>query len=115
MAAVKKSSHLRVAFINDKLKKGTYVKKKEAAKKKAWKPNYPHFKFTKYDPIVDSLDDALFHTSMTMAELARESGVSASTLSGWAKRRVMSPRCMTASAALGAMGYELRVVKKGSK
>jgi transcriptional regulator with XRE-family HTH domain len=64
---------------------------------------YKSYVFRQVDPIVDALQPAL--RSHKAAELSKLSGVSASTMSNWKKKKTRRPQFCTVTAVALAAGY----------
>lgn len=76
---------------------------------------YKSYKFKDYDPILDQLEEVLYTHGMTKAEISRRSGVSASTLTNWQKKKTRRPSATTINASLHALGYQLTITKKNKR
>lgn len=73
---------------------------------------YKSYKFKGYDPILDRVEEVLYHNGVTKAEIVRRSGVSASTIRNYETKKTRSPNATTLNATLMALGFELTVTKR---
>jgi len=68
------------------------------------------FRKTEQDPAVDSWRTCMDDTGYDIARIAKESGVSYSTLSNWENGKTKRPQHCTLTAAVRAMGYDFALV-----
>lgn len=67
------------------------------------------------DPVVDRVRTCMADTGYTIADVARDSGVSYTTLANWINGETMRPQYATLCAAIRAMGYDFAVVPSSHK
>jgi hypothetical protein len=72
---------------------------------------YDTYLFRDKDPIVDEMRTAWQRSNKKISTLAVTSGVSYGTIQNWFQGKTRSPQTATASAFMGAMGYERRWVQ----
>jgi len=67
------------------------------------------------DPVVDRIRTCMEDTGYDTPRVARDSGVSYTTISNWMKGETMRPQYATVCAAIRAMGYDFAVVASSHK
>jgi DNA-binding phage protein len=73
---------------------------------------YKSYVFRSQDPIIQTALDVVQDAGLTRAQVAKDSGVSTSTLYNWKARKTMRPQFCTVAATLGACGKRLVVADK---
>lgn len=81
------------------------MSKKHALKK------YKTYVFKDQDPMVQ--DVLTMMDGHTYTEISARSGLSRTTLSNWKRKRTQRPQFCTMAAALGVVGMEFKIGKKG--
>jgi hypothetical protein len=78
---------------------------------------YPDYKFIDHDPVLDAIDTLRSEAGrdggpVTTQYIVTRSGVSATTLHNWYKRKTKRPQFATVKAVVRALGGEVAVVYK---
>ena len=68
---------------------------------------YKLYKFSGQDPMTGKVLDELEEAGLNLSAAGRESGVAASTLGNWRKKKTKRPQFATLNATLMAVGKEL--------
>jgi hypothetical protein len=71
---------------------------------------YDTYRFIDKDPIIDEMRTAWQRSNKKISTLAATSGVTYGTIRNWFEGQTRSPQTASASAFMGAMGYERRWV-----
>ena len=73
---------------------------------------YKLYRFSGQDPMTSKVLDELEDAGMKLAAASRESGVAASTLGNWRKKKTKRPQFATFQATLMAVGKELIITNR---
>jgi transcriptional regulator with XRE-family HTH domain len=68
---------------------------------------YPSYLFKDHDPVLDAIDTLIADRGETFAKIERASGVTATTLSNWRKRKTKRPQFATVKAVARALGADV--------
>jgi hypothetical protein len=72
---------------------------------------YDTYSFKTKDPIIDEMRSAWQASNKKISTLASTSGVSYGTIQAWFGGKTRSPQTASASAFMGALGYERRWIR----
>lgn len=72
---------------------------------------YKTYMFRTKDPVIDLLRTAVKDSGMKYGKIAKESGVSATTLHNWFHGATRRPQFASTQAVAIALGYELQLVQ----
>lgn len=93
----------------------TTTKKRKAKSAPQPVKSYKTYRFINKDPVIDKVRTLLQDVGMTNREVSNKSGISVSTLDNWFKGGVRRPQHASIAAAIGATGYEFKIVPKKAK
>ena len=68
---------------------------------------YKSYPFRRRDPILESTEDMVDATGLTIAEIHRRSGVASTTMHNWFNGKTISPRFCTIAAVGSVCGHQL--------